>query len=259
MKALTVFLALLLAATGANAQKTNSVKGTGTCIVANISPEKARETALAEAMKNALENAGIIVKVSGGTTLVGGVYIETYSTEIEGGITKFNILSDNLRFIEQGGIRVLIAEVEIDATVMMYSRKNDPAFQVRVEGIHTTYRENETLAFSVTPFQDGYLRIFLFEEDGTGSQLFPDRDKEPDALFAKGKEVRFPRNGHYYYRLEKTDRTKNAEINYLLILFLKDDIHFNGNHVTLQDVLTWNAGIPPDRRIHRIDKFVIER
>jgi hypothetical protein len=258
-KAIPLLLALL-PAFGAGAQQTVHVKGaTGSCVVANISPEKARETALFNAKLDALRKAGVAENLVLDVTQMNEVYLESSNIETGGGITGFEITADSLRFDRQGAIRVLVAEVTISATVMKYAKAADPAFRIRVQGIRSAYREKETLTFSVTPYQDGYLRIFLFEEDGTGDQLYPDREKEPDTLFPKDKTARFPLNGHYYYQLLKADKNKAREVNRILFLFLKDNIHFTGNHVSLQDVANWKARISPDRRTQVFSEFVIER
>jgi len=142
---------------------------------------------------------------------------------------------------------------------LKYNRERDHSFQIQVQGIKSAYREKETFTFSVTPFQNGYLRIFLFEEDGAGDQLYPDSTLEPDRLFQQNETVRFPANDHYNYVLAKTDKAKYREINRILFLFLKDNIHFVGKEITLQSILTWKAGISPDRRTQEFREFTIER
>jgi hypothetical protein len=259
-RALSILCFILLTATGAAAQETEHIKGArGTCIIANISPEQAQETALFNAKIAALMKAKVLERVTAENLQMDEIFLEMSNIEIGGGITEFEIVSRDVRFITEGGIRALVAEVVINATVMKYSRSHDPSFLIQVDGIRSAYHEKETLSFSVTPRQDGYLRIFLFEEDGTGAQLYPDREKEPDALFLKERTVRFPVNGQYYYRLEKSDRTKAKEINRILFLFLKDNVHFTDRHVSLQAVLNWKAGISPDRRTQKLAEFVIER
>ncbi|MDR2810246.1 MAG: DUF4384 domain-containing protein [Tannerellaceae bacterium] len=259
IKAIPIFCALLMAA-GVGAQQTVPIKGAvGNCVIANISPEKAKETALFNAKLDALRKAGIAENLIVDVTQMGEIFLETSNLEIGGGITGFDLVSDNIRFIEQGGAKVLVAEVVINATVMKYTHANDPSFRVQVQGVRSAYREKETLTFSVTPYQDGYLRIFLFEEDGAGDQLYPDKEKEPDVMFRKDKTMRFPLNGQYYYRLEKSDKNKAKEINRILFLFLKDNVHFTGNHISLQAVSNWKATISPDRRTQVFTEFAIER
>ncbi|MDR1556125.1 MAG: DUF4384 domain-containing protein [Tannerellaceae bacterium] len=259
MKAIYFVCALLLAM-GAGAQQTVHIKNAvGTCVIANISPEKAKETALFNARLDALRKAGIAENLIVDITQMGEVFLETSNLEIGGSITGFDLVSDDVKFIEEGGAKVLIAEVVINATVIKYDKESDPSFRIQVQGIKSAYREKETLTFSVTPYQNGYLRIFLFEEDGTGDQLYPDKEKEPDMLLSKDGTIKFPLNGQYYYRLEKSDRTKAKEINRILFLFLKDDIHFAENHISLQAVSNWKAKISPDRRTQVFTEFAIER
>ena len=239
-----------------NIQIKNAV---GSCVIANISPEEAKQTALFNAKIEALRRAGIPENLLANVTQIGGIFIETSDAEIGGDITGYEIVRNDIKTSFDGNSKILTAEVVINADVVKYNRKKDPSFQIQVRGLKSVYKEKETLSFSVTPYQDGYLRIFLFEEDGTGAQLYPDEGVEPDVLFPKNGTITFPTNDHYYYVLEKTDRTKSKEINRILFLFLKDDTRFAGNDITLQSVLNWRAGISPDKRTQVFREFTIER
>ncbi|MDR1356576.1 MAG: DUF4384 domain-containing protein [Tannerellaceae bacterium] len=259
MKIASLIVCAIVTATG-YAQQTLSVNNVaGTCVIANISPEKAKETALFNAKIEALRQAGIPENVLAEVTQMGEIFLETSNIEVGGGVTGYEIVSDDVKVIREGRATVMVAEVVINATVMKYSRERDPSFQLQVDGIKSAYREKETLSFSVTPHQNGYLRIFLFEEDGSGSQIYPDSKIEPDMLFSQNGTIKFPLNSLYYYVLEKTDKTKSKEINRILFLFLKDNIRFADRYITLQSVTNWKSNISPDRRTQVFREFVIER
>lgn len=259
MKVLHLLCALSLTIS-VGAQQTIRIKNAvGTCVIANISPEKAKETALFNAKLDALRKAGIAENIIVDITQMGEVFLETSNLEIGGGITDFDFVGDDIKLLEEGGAKLLVAEVVINATVIKYDKESDPSFRIQVKGIKSAYREKETLTFSVTPYQNGYLRIFLFEEDGTGEQLYPDKEKEPDMLFSKDGTIKFPLNSQYYYRLEKSDKTKTREVNRILFLFFKDEIHFAENRITLQAVSNWKTKISPDRRTQVFTEFAIEK
>jgi len=255
-----VLTALSLAFINAGyAQQTIQVKNVvGTCIIANITPEKAKEIALFNAKIEALKLAGIPENVLAEITQMGEIFLETSNVEIGGGVTGYDIVSEDINIIQEGRSKVMVAEVVINANVIKYNKEKDLSFQIQVQGIKSAYRDKETLSFAVTPFQNGFLRIFLFEEDGTGEQLYPDKDLEPDMLFSQNGTIRFPVNNHYYYVLEKTDKTKIKETNRILFVFLKDNVRFTENHITWQSVSNWTAKISPDRRTQLFREFTIE-
>jgi len=231
----------------------------GTCVIANISPERAKENALFSAKIEALRRAGIPENLLANVTQIGDVFVEASDAEIGGDIAGYEIISDNIKTTIDGRSKILTAEVVINADVVKYNKKRDPSFQLQVQGIKNVYKEGQMLSFWVTPYQDGYLRIFLFEENGNGTQLYPDEEIEPDMLFVKNGTIKFPSNDRYYYVLSRTDKTKFREINRILFLFFKDNIRFAGDEITLQSVLNWKAGVSPDKRTQVFHEFTIER
>ena len=237
--------------------KVNNVSGS--CVIANISPEIAKENALFNAKIEALRKAGIPENLLAEITQMGEIFIETSNIEIGGGITEYEIVSDDIRIAQEKKSQVLIAEVVINAKVIKYNKESDPSFQIKVQGLKSVYKEQENLYFDVTAYQNGYLRIFHFEEDGTGTQIYPDKAIEPDMLFQKNDIIRFPINDHYNYELVKTDKTKKKEINRILFLFLKENINFTEDYINLQSVLNWKAGISPDKRTQVFREFIIEQ
>ena len=252
-----LFLSNIMSGNAQQYFKVNNVSGS--CVIANISPEKAKENALFNAKIEALRQAGIPENLLAEITQMGEIFIETSNIEIGGGITEYEIVSDEIRIAQEGKSRILISEVVINAKVVKYNKESDPSFQIKVQALKSVYKEQETLYFDVTAYQNGYLRIFLFEEDGTGTQIYPDKAIEPDMLFMKNNTIKFPINDHYYYVVEKTDKTKNKEINRILFLFLKDNINFTEDYINLQSILNWKAGISPDKRTQVFREFTIEQ
>jgi len=247
--------------TGGNAQQNIQVKNaTGSCIIANISPEKAKEEALFNAKVDALRKAGIPENVLANVTKMGEFFLETSTAEIGGGVIGYDIVDEDIKIVTPEGERskILIVEIIINANVIKYDKEKDPSFQLQVQGIKKVYGNNETLTFSVTPYQNGYLRIFFFDEDGLGEQIYPDKKLEPNELFLHDETINFPKNDQYYYVLKLTDKTKPKEINRMLFIFLKDNIHYTENKATMHSVLNWAAKISPDRRTQEFREFIIE-
>ena len=247
-----------LTATG-RAQQNISVKNaTGSCFIANISPEQAMKEALFNAKVDALRQAGIPENMLANVTRMGETFLETSTAEIGGGVTGYEIVSDSIRIITpEGGKQILVVDIVINADVIKYDKEKDPAFQLQVRGVKKIYGDDEILSFSVTPYQDGYLRIFLFEEDGTGDQIYPDNKLEPNKLFLQEETIRFPMNDQYNYVL-KADKAKPKEICRMFFVFLKDNIHFTENKINLHSVSNWVAKISPDRRTQDFYEFILE-
>ncbi|MDR1919945.1 MAG: DUF4384 domain-containing protein [Tannerellaceae bacterium] len=231
----------------------------GECFIVNISPEKAKETALFYAKLDALKKAGIPEDITGMFNYNGEQFLEISNIEIGGNVTDFEIVSSDINVLQAGPSKIMVAEVLINASVLKYEKARDLSFQFKVQGIRDSYRENDNLSFSVTPYQNGYLRIFLFEEDGLGEQIYPDNLLEPDLLFSREGTINFPLNDAYRYQLVKTDRSKSKETNRMLFVYLKDNIRFIEKEVTLQVVLNWVAKISPERRTEMFYQFTINR
>jgi hypothetical protein len=241
---------------GAQTIKVRNAKGEWP--VQNITPEKARELALFNAKTDALKKAGIGEVVTGIDLSSDDEFVRISNIEIGGDVTDFEIVSDDLKTMQFESFKIIVAEVVINAEVRKYNTAPDPEFQFKVEGINRNYKEHENLFFSITPYQNGYLRIFLFEDDGRGELIYPD-NLELDLLHTKDKAVDFPMNREYQYRLVGTDQTKSRENNRLLFVFLKNKIRFTEQDVNLHSVLHWLAKIEPDKRMTSFVQFSISK
>jgi len=232
-------------------------KAVGTCIIANITPEQAMETALFNAKVDALRKAKILETVDVTNKDIDGIFVQLITNEIKGGVVGYEVVNEDIKIVGEGKSKILTYEVTINANVTKYSQERDPSFQFKTEGIKPSYKDEERVSFWVTPYQNGYLRIFLFEEDGTGQQVYPNDKFLPDRLLLQDETVRFPQNKRTL-TITKTDKTKSKEKNRILFLFLKDNVKFIGSNITLQSVSNWIAGISPDRRTEEFYSFTIE-
>lgn len=217
------------------------------------------ELALFNAKLDALRKAKVSEKVTSVTELIGDdQYLEISDLEIGGDVIEFEILSRDLRTEAHGSFKIIMAEVIINAKVAKYTTSRDPEFQFKVDGVAPVYKENDNLSFAVTPYQSGYLRIFLFEDDGTGSIVYPD-EIEPDRLQAKDATVSFPLNDEYLYRLTKQDKAKSRENNRMLFVLLKNNVRYAEKEIGLHSVLNWLARIAPDKRTEKFYQFTVAR
>ena len=257
---LFAFATLLFAVSSPITSQTIPVKeAKGQWPVQNITPEKAMELALFNAKLDALRQAKVSETLRNFTELIGDdQYLEISDLEIGGDVTEFEILSQDLNTEAHGSFKIIMAEVIINAKVAKYTTSRDPEFQFKVDGIAPVYKENDNLSFTVTPYQNGYLRIFLFEDDGTGSIVYPD-EIEPDKLQAENVSISFPLNEEYLYRLTKNDKAKNRENNRMLFVFLKSNIRYTEKEIGLHSVLNWIARIAPDKRTEKFYQFTVTR
>jgi hypothetical protein len=86
------------------------------------------------------------------------------------------------------------------------------------------------------------MTLFILGQDES-SQLFPSYLEKQEKLLA-GKTYDFPRSAASFYEVS-TDR--ESEINYLLLLFTKEEINFREKE-TAQNVLRFIAAISPSQK-----------
>ncbi|MDR2476038.1 MAG: DUF4384 domain-containing protein [Bacteroidales bacterium] len=226
-------------------------RATGEWSISNISPEQAYERALTEAKFEALRLAGIDESIneinSLYTTQQGQSYTGVSNIELGGEVVDFTILEKKIEQ-KQAGTDLLVARVAIKAVVRKYDKKRDPSFLLKVEGIEHAYRNGDKLSFFVTPYGDGFLKIFVFEHNNNGYLLYPN-EYEKNRLFQSNTKVKFPLSYGFDYQLEKIDATKISETNLLLFVYTKQDVPFFEKEINFHSVLNWIAKISPDNRV----------
>jgi hypothetical protein len=262
MKRGILFVALLSVFLVSKAQNGDiKIKGAkGEWSISNITPEQAYDKALIEAKFDALRLAGIDESINAINSLFstneGTDYKGISSIELGGEVIDFTIVEKKID--QEQHSSALIAKVTIDAVVRKYTKKRDTSFQVKVESVERSYKEGDRLTFSITPSKDGYLKIFYFEDDNTGSLLYPN-EYEQDILFEGKKSVKFPLSKGFDYELAKTDNTKPFENNLLIFIFTKKNIPFYEDDVNYHSVLNWMAKINPDERVEVRNLFQITK
>jgi hypothetical protein len=254
-----LFIALLLPFFPSTAQeiiKVSGVKGVG-IIAGRLSFEDARHEAINKAKVEALRQAGVSEHLT--------VYEQLYRSEINNDFSEF--FNSDVQAELQGAVKEYTivnqetttdpqtklpnVEVTIDATIIKYSARPDPTFNVRVEGIKQVYEVGEYLTFSVFATQSCYLHVFAIADDYT-CLLYPNF-KESFTQIPGQKKVSFPfRQELNDYELYKD--SKQPEVNRIVFVFTKTPIqylnHSGGQEqfTTSEAIFSWVYGLMPDQR-----------
>jgi hypothetical protein len=261
MKIRYISLLLLCSSLNVFSQRTETVhniKGTA-FISGDVSPNQAKSQALVEAKVNALKAAGIDEKLNSYqllfTSQAKNEYSQLFSSniasEMQGAIRSFTITSEKVYCKSNAEI---VCEVIIDATVVRYSTKSDPAFDMEVSGMKAVYNAGDNLNFDVKATQNSYLTIFSVT-DSEATLLYPNMF-EPQKELVKLESYKFPK-AKIDYALG--NNLKKQESNRLIFVLTKTPISFikmNEDQVTSnENIFTWIYSIPPDQR--KVEYFTL--
>ena len=226
--------------------------------IVNITPEQAREKAIEEAKREALRRAGVTERITASDVLstsdANEQMLYSFSNiELNVAVTHYELTKDEQ--VKNSIDGRFYAVVTINATVKKYATTPDLEFKIDVQGLRSNgYRNGETIAFSVTPNKEGYLKIFLFENTDVAAQIFPNEYEHNRKLNAK-ETVHFPTVRAIEYTAEKST-AKNQEHNLLLFVYTKSDIPFYGA-ATYRRTLGWINSIEPNEREVVIESLMI--
>lgn len=120
----------------------------------------------------------------------------------------------------------------------------DPDFTAVVEGIRSVYLSGENLTFTVLPYRECYLKIFLFEDSQTGYRLYPNEFDRPELLHA-GEKIAFPKGAAFDVNKNSAAET---ETNRLVFVFTKSERPFYHSTVSRQEIEEWMVLIPNDEK-----------
>ena len=256
---LIMFLSLLLCSTALQAQ-TKRVTGESIYEITNITPEQARSNAIQEARFDALQKAGVPIRVEKiDQSIVSNIYssfISISNTNIIGEITDEKVeaikLVDNDKFFYR---------IKLHATVALKPSPKDPSFEVYINGFAPSYKDEDKLEFSLKSTKDCYVQIFWFDENGSGFLFYPSSD-ETAFLLQANREYSFPQSWTFDYTLRKYTRTSVEHTNFMFI-FTKDyrpytKINKEGQ-ATIEEVYQWYIKIPADKRLIKNEVVVITK
>ncbi len=262
----TIILALLLVIVAplfAQRERTRTVTATGSYVAnQNETPAYGRAQALLEAKKQSLREAGVMENVSSTAILVMG-----------GGEDEFREISSELSRIElEGRVRVkeqtdappqfpaaglIKYSTTIRAEVVVEETEDDLGFQFKTDGFQNTYRDGETMTFTVIPTADCYLRIFfLGKTPAASAQIYPIDGIFKDVQLKAGQPVPFPPETKpflydkpFEYTMELDNERETLEQGVVLIVALKKPYPFIDD-VNYENVISWLS------RIKRTEKRV---
>lgn len=210
-----------------------------------ISMEEAKQLAREDAKKKALVmvcgeqiNAWDVVESSA----AGESYNSLTTVRVDGEIVDFDIQNE---FWKQNPLRE--SELVFTCIANVTVKKGidpDPNFVVDVTGVSPSYIAESHLTFSVKPYSDCYLKVFIFENAELGYRLYPNEAEKP-MLLEKANVYHFPSNDKGDYELY-TD--KEIETDRLVFVFTKDERPFYNDVTSRTEIEQWMARIPNDQK-----------
>jgi hypothetical protein len=170
-------------------------RGCGECSVSGDRTAADAEACARElAREEALRAAGVAVRVEANRTLVSAssgeaafeVFHDLTRSELQGGIVDERVLDVRRSTDAHGDFLVTVC---LEAQVVEYASRPDPAFQFEVEGLLPVYRDSARFEFSVTG-ATGHLQFFLVE--GEAAYRIHPSAAEPAAELLAGRVHPFP-------------------------------------------------------------------
>lgn len=120
----------------------------------------------------------------------------------------------------------------------------DPSFTATINGIHSSYINNEYCVFTITPSQNSYLKVFIYENSEVGYYLYPGGNHH--GVFLKADTpIQLPKRMDPNIQLYTN---KNKETNTIVMLLTKEEYPFNVSNPTRQDIDKFIALIPNDKK-----------
>lgn len=243
-----LFLGILsiLFAVDINAQEKIFITNTkGSCIVSNISPEKAKEEAILDAKKNALRSAGVGENISSidalNTYADNRMINQTFNTfsliELKGAIIDWSLVKEERTLNEANNF---VYSVFIDATVVKYSTTYDKEFAIKIKGFKDAYREGEEIEFTLQSTKTCFLKLFLIESTDSVTLIYPNQ-YEPIKKLEPVYEYDFPMNSQISY-MANLNKSQNSNV--ALFVATKTNIPFI-NDLNYNNLLNWLNEIEP--------------
>jgi hypothetical protein len=239
-----------------SAQEVKEVKGiVGSGIIAGrVSEADARQEAINNAKVEALRKAGVKENLQQYEMLfrseINQDFSEFFSSDIQaelnGAVQNYEIVKEEKKIDSTSGL--FTVEVTLNATVILYSSRPDPAFNVQIKGMKGVYEDGENLTFSIFSSRNCYLHIFSITDTET-SVLYPNKYEKFKEIISE-KDITFPL-AHLDYPLYAIG--KKPEMNRLVFVFTKDPIQFlnykgEDRITTPESIFSWVYGITPDLR-----------
>jgi hypothetical protein len=229
---------------------------TGSAAIVNITPEQAKEKAIAAAKAEALRMAGAQEWIQAFDFLdkrevnktVDEFFHSVTSVQTMGNVLSWQLTSEEKKLDERGNLSYNVA---INAEVKLYETRPDPEFTLIINGLEPVYKNNGSLQFSIVPNQTGYLTVFNIDQNSNVTQIYPNAH-ETTMRFESGHHYTFPISP--YFRYEVYSELKE-EINNVFFLFTKVHIPFTG--ASFESLIEHIYKIEPRDRFLALEKFRI--
>ena len=267
---ITSFLLFVTLCTYAESSKTVKVRGEYYLSDnEDITIKQAKQLAKEDAMRKALEEVcgqyvSIFEQVES-STKVGEVFTSITSIEVNGEISKINIIKEDKEL--RGSFTLYYCEASV---TVKKGIKPDKSFTAQIWGLDKVYYEEGLMTFLVEPTIDCYLNIFVYEDPGEVNRLYPNK-REPSNKLKAYERVEFPipDDVEGYNMSKETD--KPTEVNKIVFLFTKDECEppgfrhkesadkVNDLYFNRDELREWIYSIPSDRRFIYTTTFEIKK
>jgi len=253
MRILAIIFAILISS-NVYAQKEKittlkSVKGEYSVILeySDITGREAMQLAREDAKRKAIEKTcGTRVNIwdQMESSSAGDAFNSLSINQIDGEIVEFEIKEEGYKQSTTRSSETIfycIADVKVKKGV-----EPDPDFYIAVNGLKSVYYAGESLLFSIIPYRDCYMKIFLLEDEKHGYLLYPNKYDEAKIMPAK-KVFNISDAPYYEFELQKSSK-QFKEINRLVFVFTKTERPFNEEETSRSEIEKWIAQIPNNQK-----------
>lgn len=252
MRRILLTLLLTAIAVGASAQreKVHTLKNVRgeywlTAATATVTGREAMEFARENAKRAAIEQvcgSRISIWDQVETSSAGESYNSLSVNQVDGEVIEFEVVEEDFERSPERKSELCyycIANIKVKRGVAP-----DPQFRAVIEGLRSLYFVDEDLRFTVSPYADCYLKIFLFEDMQRGYRIYPSDYDQPEKLKAHSR-VEFPQKADFVVT-KSTNRP--TETNRLVFVFTKDERPFYHETTSRQEIEKWMAMIPNNEK-----------
>lgn len=211
----------------------------------DISPKAAANLALEDAKRKALAHV-CGEKINSWDMVEVGSQGESFNSinmiQVDGEIVDFEVQEEGSQQNPQRK-KEWIFYCVINATVKK-GIEPDPDFTVTIKGLRGSYRAEEELTFSILSSRDGYLKVFIFENEELGYRLYPN-ENEPSFKLTANEQYSFPSTRRSIYEVYTE---KEIETDRLVFIVTKSERPFNNETTSRKEIESWMARIPNDQK-----------
>lgn len=253
MRILTILLAILISS-NVYAQKEKittlkSVHGEYSVILeySDITGREAMQLAREDAKRRAIEKVcGTRINIwdQMESSSAGDVFNSLSIKQIDGEIVEFEVKEEGHRQSTTRSSETIfycVADIKVKKGV-----EPDPDFYIAVDGLKSVYYTGESLLFSVKPYRDCYMKIFLLEDEKNGYTLYPNTYDKAKKMPAN-KVFNISDSPYYEFELQKSSK-QSKEINRLVFVFTKTERPFDERETSRAEIEKWIAKIPSNQK-----------